>query len=99
MHYKIINNGSVKALVQTMSNEEIEKDILKMKKFGFNVMAFPYGIFTEEIKKLLEKNGYLISFRFGPQKFATRQSDRFAINRIKLNGNANLGTLKKWLKF
>ena len=57
-------------------------------------MPYPYGSFNEDMKKILEKNGFLISFRFGPSNYATRKADRFAFPRIKLNGNANIDNLK-----
>ena len=73
--------------------------IIKNKKYGFTSMAYPYGSFNEKIKKLLKKHGYLISFRFGPSEYATRNVDRFAIPRIKLYGDVTLETLKNWLKY
>lgn len=92
------NNTNLVCRINSMSSEEIENDILQNKKFGFTSMSYPYGCFNENVKKILEKNGYLITFRFGPSNYATRKVDRFAIPRIKLNGYANVDTLKKWLK-
>ena len=98
MHF-VIRDGinKTKGRIYNMTYKELEDDILRNKKYGFIAMAYPYGHFTEEIQKVLKNNGYLISFRFGPYNFATRNSNRFAIPRIKLNGNATLATLKNWL--
>lgn len=99
MHYHIRNNkGKFINRIYNMSLKELESDIIKNEKYGFTSMAYPYGSSNEEIKKLLRKYGYLISFRFGPSEFATRNSKRFAIPRIKLNDKATLDTLKNWLK-
>ena len=84
--------------INNMTNKELYDDIFKNKKYGFYAMAYPYGSFNDKIIRILKNSGYLISFRFGPSNFATKDSNRFAIPRIKLNGNANLTTLKNWLK-
>ena len=99
MHFLTINHfNKTICRICNMTNKELKDDILRNKKYGFTAMAYPYGCFTEEIQKILKNNGYLISFKFGPYNFATRNSNRFAIPRIKINGNATLVTLKKWLK-
>ena len=85
--------------VLNMPYEELKKDVLKMKRFGFTTMSYPYGIFNDDIKKILKDCGYLIAFRFWPYQYATRNSDRFAIPRIKLNDKATIDTLKKWLNY
>ena len=85
--------------INLMSSEELENDISKMEKFGFKTMAYPYGVFNDKLKEIVKKKGYLISFRFGPPRYATRKDDRFAMSRIKINGEANLHFLKKWLKY
>ena len=97
MHFFINDGNKIKCKIYNMTYKELEDDILRNKKYGFIAMAYPYGRFTEEIMKLLKKNGYLISFRFGPYNYATRNSNRFAIPRIKINGNATLEILKNWL--
>ena len=99
MHF-VIKDGlnKTKGRIYNMTYKELEDDILRNKKYGFIAMAYPYGHFTEEIMKVLKNNGYLISFRFGPSNYATRNTSRFAIPRIKINGNATLATLKNWLE-
>ena len=91
------NNSKYVSSIYAMSYEELENDFFKNEKFGFTSMAYPYGNFNGNVKKILKNHGYLISFRFGPSKLATRNDDRFAISRIKLDGYANISTLKKWL--
>lgn len=95
MHY-YTKNG--KHRVKSMTRKEFEKDVNKNKRFNFTTMAYPFGDYNDTIKEVLEANGYLVAFRFTPSKFATRDSDRFAIPRVKINGNATLETLIEWLE-
>ena len=60
-------------------------------------MAYPFGDYNENIKKLLEENGYKMAFRFTPSGYATRESDKYAIPRIKIDGTKSLNYLKNWL--
>ena len=100
MHYIITNNtGKYMCRIQTMSYKDIEKDSIKNKKYGFTAMAYPYGALNKDIMEILKNQGYLMSFRFGIPRYATRKAYRFAIPRIKLNGSATLNTLKMWLKY
>lgn len=94
MHY-YTKNG--KHRIKSMSLEELQKDVTKNKKFKFSAMAYPFGDYNENIEKVLEKNGYLVAFRFTPSKLATRDSDLYAVPRVKINGNATLETLIEWL--
>ena len=100
MHfYTMTKSGKKNFRINSMSYEELKEDTLKNEKFSFTSMAYPYGVYNEEIKEILENYGYFISFIFGTEKYATRNNERFTIPRIKLNGEANIDTLKKWLKY
>lgn len=100
MHYNSkIYNGKFEHRIKTMSYEEIKNDTLNNKKYGFITMAYPYGAYNKDIKKILLSQGYLVAFKFGHSAYAIRKNDRFAIPRISINGNAKLGTLKKWLNY
>ena len=83
--------------IKSMSYEEIDEDIKKMEKFGFTTFAYPFGDFNDSAKELLEKHNYLCAFRFAHSDYAKRSNERYEIYRIKINGFANLDTLKKWL--
>ena len=96
MHYYTSNN---KHRIKSMSYEELENDVLMNERFGFTSMAYPYGDFNKDIQTILEQKGYLVAFRFGPSNYATRDSDRFAIPRIKINGTATINNLIKWLDY
>ena len=90
------NNG--KHQIELSSNYEIYEDILKTKKFGFNVFAYPFGDYNDYIMKALEENNYDVAFGFGLKDYARRSDLRYNIRRIKINGYANLAYLKNWLK-
>ena len=96
MHY--YTRGK-KHRIRSMSYEELELDVKLNEKFKFTTMAYPYGDFNSDIQEILEKNNYLVAFRFGPSGYATRKSDRYAIPRIKINGKATINTLEKWLNY
>ena len=96
MHYY---TGNKKHRIKSMSYQELENDVVLNEKYNFTTMAYPYGDFNPEIEEILERYNYLVAFRFGPSKHATRKSDRYAIPRIKINGDADLNTLKKWLDY
>jgi len=99
MHFFSIKNKSRIYPIHTMNYEELKNDSLKMKKFGFSTMAYPFGNFNKNIKEILKDIGYLMAFKFYPSQYASRNSDRFAIPRIKLNGTATIDTLKNWLNY
>ena len=98
-YYSQLKNGKFKHRIKTMSYEELKNDTLNNNKYGFTTMAYPYGVYNKEIKKILLNQGYLVAFIFGHSAYATRKNDRFAIPRININGNAKLIKLKKWLNY
>ena len=99
MHFFSLKNKSRIYRVNTMTYEELKNDALKMKNIGFTTMAYPYGNLNKNVKKILKDMGYLMAFRFYPSQYASRNSDRFSMPRIKLNGTATIDTLKNWLNY
>ncbi len=85
--------------IHSMSYEELVDDVDSMAKYKFSAHAYPYGQYNEIIQKVLKEKGYLVAFRFGPSDYAKRDNDQYAIYRIKINGDATLKTLKKWLNY
>lgn len=95
LHY--IKKGTVAINLKT--SLELKKDFEKLSKmFKFNILAYPYGVHNDNAKKILKKTGYKMAFRFGPPKYATRDDDRYAISRVKINSYMNVKDLAKWLK-
>ena len=97
--YDLHKYSNGKHQIEVSSNYEIYEDILKTKKFGFNVFAYPFGDYNDYIMKALAENNYDIAFGFGLKDYARRSDLRYNIRRIKINGNANLAYLKNWLKY
>ena len=87
----------IREKIDNMTREEMEEDTDKMLSLGFEYMAYPYGARNNLIKEVLKEKGFKIAFRFGPPAYATRNSDQFAMERIKINDTADLDYLKKWL--
>ena len=86
-----------KAKLYYMDNKEILEDIIKNKKFNFSCIAYPFGYYNKVIQDFLDKNNYSIAFAFGPNKFASRDSERFLIPRIGVKSFFDLKLLKNWL--
>ena len=95
MHIKINNT----AKLFLMTEKELQEDIENNKKFNFTCMAYPYGYYNDKIKYVLYNSNYSFAFAFGKNKLASRDDDRFSIPRINLNGECDLNSLKKWLKY
>ena len=99
MHYSWTDKGKIIRRIFNMSIDDLENDVLLNDKYNFTSMSYPYGQFNEQIQEILEDHGYLIAFRFEcSSNYATKNNNMFAIPRIKLNGFANIYTLKKWLR-
>ena len=96
LHYYTKNGNHA---IKSKSIEELENDFKNNEILGFSTMAYPYGDYNEKIKKVLKKNNYKMAFRFSPSGYATRDSDLFAIPRIKIDGTKTLDDLKKWLNY
>ena len=82
-----------------MSFQAIKSHILEYSKFNFTTMAYPYGEYNKNIKRILDELGYLCVFAFWPYGYASRNSDKYAIPRIKISGFSNINDLIKWVKY
>ena len=91
--YNFHSKRNDKPLIEYMSFQEIKSDILSNSKFNFTTMAYPYGTYNRNIKRLLDDYGYLCAFSFGKFGYATRNSDKYAIPRIKISGFSNINIL------
>lgn len=96
MHYKTADG---KYRIESMDITELEEDFLLNKKYGFKFMAYPFGYYNENSIKAAKDQGYLMAFAFAPYDYATRNSNQYAIPRIKINGQATIEELRKWLEY
>lgn len=78
--YGLHTNGSV----ESKSYKELEEDLEKYKEVmgETRYFAYPFGHYTEEMKKVLKDNGYKLAFAFGPGKKARKEDDDFLVSRI-----------------
>ena len=97
MHFEAKINNRSQPIIYNMTLDKIKNDCLNNDKFNFTTMAYPYGHYYAKARDVIKNHGYHIAFGFAPFKFATRNSDRYAIPRIKINGYSTIETLKKWL--
>lgn len=91
------SNGKEKVL--NLTEDEIAEDFENNSVFGFKYMAYPFGVYNEKIIKVLEKYNYRLAFTFRVHEYATRESKRYEIPRIKINGFSNVEEIKKWLDY
>ena len=71
---------------QTKTYEEIDHDFKSNSKFGFDYIAYPYGVCTDDFIKAAKDNGIKMGFKFGTDTYATRNSNRYQIPRVKIHG-------------
>ena len=88
------------AAINLKTPDELKEDFEKLSEmFGFNILAYPYGVHNDNAKKILNETGYTLAFRFGPPEYANRNNDRYAVCRVKINSYMNVDDLAKWLTF
>ena len=86
MHKRV--DGVEPALV--FSYDQIMEDIAKNEKFGFKYLAYPCGDYSDTIQKALKDSGYKMAFAYDPFRYATRDDDTYAVNRIKISGKMGI---------
>ena len=95
LHYY---NSDKKHIIKKLTKEELLNDILSNSKYDFNVMAYPFGDYNNDIKELLKDNNYILAFRFTPSSYITKDSERYALPRVNMS-DKKLKDLKKWLNY
>ena len=83
LHYETSDH---KQAVLSKTYEQIDNDFIENKKFNFNYIAYPYGVFTQEFIEAAKNNKIKMGFRFGTDTYATRNYSRYQIPRVKING-------------
>lgn len=91
-------DSNKKEHVLNLSKEEIDEDFEQNKSFHFKYLAYPFGIYNDEIIESLKKYKYNLAFTFRVHEKATRKSKQYEIPRIKINGFSDVEEIKKWLE-
>lgn len=80
------------------SYTRIKKDALRQKKvYGFEYLAYPFGINTAAMRKAYADTGIKLAFAYGSEGYATRKQNIYQIKRVKVYGSS-FDSFKKWLK-
>ncbi|MBR0456231.1 MAG: polysaccharide deacetylase family protein [Firmicutes bacterium] len=88
-----------KAALQKTSYAAQKKDFKTMHdKYGFTFLAYPYGTYTKTSVKAARAAHVKMAFTYGKNAFATKKQGRYAIRRIKINGNQSMKKFYKWFK-
>ncbi len=87
MHYED-KDGNKK--VDQVDYATMQEDYEKMEKYNFDYLAYPYGQFNDNFKKLAKENGYKLGFAFRNYVKAKRTDDPYEIQRIKVAGGYSL---------
>ena len=95
MHKKI--NGEHP--VDVFTKEEMEEDVKANERFGFTYLAYPWGDYNSTMQEVLKENGYKMAFGYEePFYYATRNDDRYAVNRVRISGTIPMRKFKKIVK-
>lgn len=95
MHRMI--NG--KAALHATSYAAQKKDFTTMyNKYGYTFLAYPYGRYSQNSIYAAKDSHVKMAFTYGKNAFATRGQNRYAISRIKINGNQSMKKFYKWFK-
>lgn len=89
------HDSSNKNRIYNSSKEEIQKDFDKNKKYNFKYIAYPYGYYNKKLLDITKHNNYKLGFTFGEYRYATRDSLKYEIPRIKVNGYSDVDYIKK----
>lgn len=79
--------------VESKSYKQLDEDLKQYEEVMGKTLyfAYPFGHYTENMKKALKDNGYKLAFAFGAGKKARRDDDDFLVSRI----NTSFG-MKNW---
>lgn len=75
------------------------EDLKKQEElFGFDYLAYPFGAYTDLMINEIKTQGKIkLAFTYGNNTYATREQDRYKIERIKVDGRKDLAEFTAWL--
>lgn len=85
------------AIVLSTSYEDIKKDFEKMDIYNNKAFAYPYGVKTDDVEKVLKEKGYKLAFLLGKSSLSSREDDDYAIKRISIDNNTTMRRFEGWL--
>lgn len=94
LHKRVKHN---KKKIQTITKQALINDFKNNEKFGFEYLAYPYGVYSEDVFEVLESFNYKLAFKFKNFRCATRNDPKYLISRIKINGQMSLDDFIKHL--
>ncbi len=83
LHYRSPSNMPIE---YSKDYYDLTSDFINNMKFGFKYIAYPYGAYTKEIILAAKNSNIEMGFTFDKYVCATRNSPRYVIPRIKING-------------
>ena len=85
--------------VDTKTYEELDEDYKANSELGlsFEYIAYPYGQYNDDMQLAAQNNGMHMGFAFRNYVCATRKDDRYAIPRIKIDGQITFDEFTKKL--
>jgi peptidoglycan/xylan/chitin deacetylase (PgdA/CDA1 family) len=76
------------------TNEEQAEDIKQMKTIGdFDIYAYPFGVYDDNMINNLKQNGYKMAFGFGPRKDyrkARKSDDIYKVPRLNISNYVSM---------
>ena len=85
--------------VLNKTKEELNNDLKEMNKQGkFEYFAYPFGVYSEDMKEVLKENNYKLAFGFGydkngknSYKKASKKDDDYLISRLNISNYVSYG--------
>lgn len=76
--YDLHNHDDAYSKDYDIYNDDLKTTIEKEYKY----YAYPFGISNEEYKNALKDNGYKLSFKYSPSKWANKNQDDYEVRRV-----------------
>ena len=95
MHRKIKKKP---ALTKTSKGAQISDFTTMYKKYGYTVMAYPYGKYTNKTIAAAKASHVKMAFTYGTNAYATKKQSIYKIKRIKISGTQSMKKFYRWFK-
>lgn len=92
--YDMHNRINGRKPLNVLSSEEILADFKRNGEFGFRYLAYPWGEYNKSMLKAEKECGIEMAFGYRPFIYATRDDDRYCVNRIKIDSGMSMKFFK-----